>query len=210
MVHITRSNFLKDNIWEQILEHIYIYICIYVCIYIYIYLYIYIYIYNLLYDHCIRLMLLMFLWSHSKQVSCNWWFNDCVFLSCHTRFTVNQHSVVAACQGLPCYKQTRYLKFKWLQQNLNLQPLSLSENTQPFSQTGLLAKWLNLHLPTKSLWVRIPLPSTDDYFSPFSILDLMLTSLGPSLSEDMSIFWTCFSLIFYRRISWNLLTEMLK
>ena len=58
------------------------------------------------------------------------------------------------CPGTLCSKQVRYLKFKCLQRDSNLQPLSLETNTQPFSQTGL-----SVLLRNKWLWVRVPLQS---------------------------------------------------
>ena len=59
-----------------------------------------------------------------------------VIIMSRTRFIVNLYSAVAECQGTICSKQARYLKFKWEQQDPNSQLLSLSTNTQPFSQTG--------------------------------------------------------------------------
>ena len=48
------------------------------------------------------------------------------------------------CQGTSCSKRTRYLKFQWLQQDLNAQPFSSETNSQPFSQNGDMVKWLKL------------------------------------------------------------------
>ena len=60
-----------------------------------------------------------------------------MFLSCHVRFSEWIYSLyLPECQGTPCSKQARYLKFK-----------------------VSLAKWLSVRLPTKSLWVRVPLQS---------------------------------------------------
>ena len=43
----------------------------------------------------------------------------------HMHFPVNLDSVVSQCQETPCSEQVRYLKFKWLQQDSNPQPLNL-------------------------------------------------------------------------------------
>ena len=40
-----------------------------------------------------------------------------------------------------CSKQARYLKFKWLQRDLNSKPLNSETNTQSFSKTSQV--WLN-------------------------------------------------------------------
>ena len=40
------------------------------------------------------------------------------------------------CKENPCLKQMRYLKFKWMQRDSNPQRLTLSTNTQQFSQTS--------------------------------------------------------------------------
>ena len=50
---------------------------------------------------------------------------DCMFLSCHVRVSEWIHTLyLPECQGTPCSKQARYLKFKWLQWDSNPQPLS--------------------------------------------------------------------------------------
>ena len=39
---------------------------------------------------------------------------DCMFLSCHMRVSEWIHTLyLPECQGTPCLKQARYLKFKW-------------------------------------------------------------------------------------------------
>ena len=53
------------------------------------------------------------------------WSYDCMFLSCHVRVSEWIHTLyLPECQGTPCSKQARYLKFKWLQRDSNPQPLS--------------------------------------------------------------------------------------
>ena len=50
---------------------------------------------------------------------------DCMFLSCHVRVSEWIYTLyLPECQGTPCSKQVRYLKFKWLQRDSNPQPLS--------------------------------------------------------------------------------------
>ena len=51
--------------------------------------------------------------------------------SYHVTYTFQYESTLYSCS-----KQARYLKFKWLQQDSNPQPLSWSTNNQPFSETG--------------------------------------------------------------------------
>ena len=49
---------------------------------------------------------------------------DCAFLSCHVRVSEWIHTLyLPECQGTPCSKQARNLKFKWLQLDSNPQPL---------------------------------------------------------------------------------------
>ena len=50
---------------------------------------------------------------------------DCMFSSCHVRVSEWIHALYfLECQGTPCSRQASYLKFKWLQQDSNPQPLS--------------------------------------------------------------------------------------
>ena len=49
---------------------------------------------------------------------------DCMLLSCHVRISEWTHTLyLPECKGTLCSKQTRYLKFKWLQRDSNPQPL---------------------------------------------------------------------------------------
>ena len=87
--------------------------------------------------------------------------NVCYYITC--RF----HSESALCslpecQETPCSKQALYLKFRWRQQNSNLQPLSSQTNTQPFSQTGpntIYGSWLR-----KEIWKLDKWPHFFIYF----------------------------------------------
>ena len=50
---------------------------------------------------------------------------DCMFLSCQVRVLDWIHSLyLPECQGTRYSKQAQYLKFKWVQQDSNQQPLS--------------------------------------------------------------------------------------
>ena len=50
---------------------------------------------------------------------------DSMFLLCYVHVSQGIHTLeFPECQGTPCSKQLRYLKFKWLQRDLNPQPLS--------------------------------------------------------------------------------------
>ena len=50
---------------------------------------------------------------------------DCMLLSCHVRISKWIHTLyLPEFQGTPCSKLAQYLKFKWLEQDSNLQPLS--------------------------------------------------------------------------------------
>ena len=56
-----------------------------------------------------------------------------MFLSCHVRVWEWIHTLyLPEYQGTPCSKQTRNLKFKWLQLDSNAEPFSSKTNTQPF------------------------------------------------------------------------------
>ena len=47
---------------------------------------------------------------------------NCIFLSCHARVSEWIHTLhLPECQGTPCWKQVRYLKFKWLERDSNQQ-----------------------------------------------------------------------------------------
>ena len=49
----------------------------------------------------------------------------CIFLSCHVRVSEWIYTLQwPECQGTPCSKQARNLKFKWLQVDSNPEPLS--------------------------------------------------------------------------------------
>ena len=71
-----------------------------------------------------------------------------------TRFRVNLHSL-PECQGTPCSKQTRHLKFKWQQWDSNPQPLSLQTNTKRFCQTGRMIKLCCEYLSVRSIWLHV-------------------------------------------------------
>ena len=62
---------------------------------------------------------------------------DCVFLSCHICVLEWIYSLqLPESQEKYFLKQAWYLKFKWLQRDLNSQTFSLQTNTKSFSQTG--------------------------------------------------------------------------
>ena len=59
-----------------------------------------------------------------------------MFLSCHIRVSKWIHTLwLPECQGTPCSKQARNLKFKWLQLDSNPEQFSSETNTQTI--------WLN-------------------------------------------------------------------
>ena len=51
---------------------------------------------------------------------------DCILVSCHIHVSewIQTH-YLPECQVALCLKRTRYMKFKWLERDLNLQPYSL-------------------------------------------------------------------------------------
>ena len=62
---------------------------------------------------------------------------NCMLFSCHVRVSEWIYTLqLPECQGTPCSKQARNLKFKWLQLESNPEPLISETNTQPFGQTG--------------------------------------------------------------------------
>ena len=61
---------------------------------------------------------------------------DSIIFSCYRRVSEWIHTLyLPEYQGTPYSKQSQYLKFKWMQPVSNPQRLSLSRNTQPFSET---------------------------------------------------------------------------
>ena len=82
---------------------------------------------------------------------------DCMFLSCHVHISEWIHTLyLPECQGTPCSKQAQYLKFKWLQRDLNPNHLV---RKRTLNQLAKLAKWWRLSLRIKWLYVRVPLQS---------------------------------------------------
>ena len=90
----------------------------------------------------------------------------CVYmlLSCHIRLSDWIYTLdLPECQGTPCSKQLRYLKFKWQQRESNPQSLS---SQRKLNHLAKLAKWSNVKysliefsFKTKWLWLWIPLLS---------------------------------------------------
>ena len=81
---------------------------------------------------------------------------DCIFWSCHVHVSEWIHTLyLPECQGTPCSKQARNLKFQWLQLDSNLQQLSSSMNTQPFSQTGKMTELCCEYLSVRCIWLYV-------------------------------------------------------
>ena len=79
-----------------------------------------------------------------------------IFLSCHIHVLEWIYIVeLPECQGTHCLKQARYLTFKWLKLNLNPQTLSLSTNTQPFSQIGQMIELYVEYLSVQFIWLNV-------------------------------------------------------
>ena len=58
--------------------------------------------------------------SPRHVIMCEVVMSDCMFLSCHTRVSESIHTLkLSECQGAPCSKQTRNLKFTLLQLDSN-------------------------------------------------------------------------------------------
>ena len=96
---------------------------------------------------------------------------DCMFLSCHIRFSEWIHTLLLPeCQGTLCKKQAGNLKFKWLQLDSISEPLARTR-VDPRSQIPLTrtwtrsqipepdrrTKWLSIRLRTKWFWDRVHL-----------------------------------------------------
>ena len=78
---------------------------------------------------------------------------DCMFLSCHVGLSEWIYTpYLSECQGPPCSKQVRYLKFKWLYLDWNPQPLTSSINTQPFGQTDHMIELCCEYLFVQCIW----------------------------------------------------------
>ena len=82
-------------------------------------------------NHLVRTRTLNILAELTKWL--NWHVNtylygacDCMLLSSHVHISEWIHALhLAGCQETFCFKQARYLKFKWLQRDSNAQTLSL-------------------------------------------------------------------------------------
>ena len=85
---------------------------------------------------------------------------DCMFSSSHVRVPEYIYTLYTTkCQETICSKQARYLKFKWLQQDSNPQPLSSSVNSQPFSQTSQMIELCCEYLIVRSIWLYVLIKS---------------------------------------------------
>ena len=76
----------------------------------------------------------------------------------HVKYKFQSESTLysfPACQVTPCSKQVPYRKFKWQQQDLNPQPLSLYTNTQPFSQIGQMIELCCEYLLVWCIWLYV-------------------------------------------------------
>ena len=71
--------------------------------------------------HLVKLTKLLS-WVVSTFLYCSF---DCMSFSCYVRVSESIHTLYfPKCQGTPCSKQAKYLKFKWLQRDSNPHPLS--------------------------------------------------------------------------------------
>ena len=106
-----------------------------------------------------------------KQKNCNL----CLFIvgKSHTRFKVNPHSIAVWISRNSLFEAGTNLKFKWLQRDSNPQPISQLVRKRKLNRLASLAKWLDVRLRTKWLWVRIPLQSLETFTSFFSYLWLI-------------------------------------
>ena len=81
---------------------------------------------------------------------------DCVFFSCHIHVSRWIHILhLPKVHKTPCLKQVRNLKFKWLQLDLNSEPLSLSTNTKPFGQSGQMIELCSEYLSAQCIWLYV-------------------------------------------------------
>ena len=62
---------------------------------------------------------------------------------------------MAECQENPCSKQTRYLKFKWLQRDSKPQSLTSETNTRPFGPTGQMIELCCEYLSVRCIWLYV-------------------------------------------------------
>ena len=81
---------------------------------------------------------------------------DCMFLLSGVRILEWIHTLYfAECQGTPCWKQARYLKFKWLKWDSNPTPVSLYTNTLPFGQTCQMIELFWKYLSLWCIWLCV-------------------------------------------------------
>ena len=83
---------------------------------------------------------------------------DCMFMSCHVGVSEWIHTPwFPECQGTPCSKQARNLKFRWLQLDSNPEPLKFVNEHSTIWPIWL--EWLSATLQTYWFWVRVQLQS---------------------------------------------------
>ena len=79
-----------------------------------------------------------------------------MFFSCHIHVSRWIHILqLPKVHKTPCLKQVRNLKFKWLQLDLNSEPLSLSTNTKPFGQSGQMIELCSEYLSAQCIWLYV-------------------------------------------------------
>ena len=90
--------------------------------------------------------------SEYLSLRCNWLY--VLFIS-HTLFRDSVHSILPKCQGNPCLKKARNVKFKWLQLDLNTEPFTSYTNAQSLGWTDQMIELCSEYLSVRCNWLYI-------------------------------------------------------
>ena len=94
-----------------------------------------------------------FIFYHHDLAKCS------VCISCRVTYALQSESTLYSCQGTPCSKQARNLKFKWLDWTRTHNNLVRKRTLTHLAKLASLAKWLSVRLQTNWLWVQAQLQS---------------------------------------------------
>ena len=103
-----------------------------------------------------------------------------------TRFRVNPQSIVAWMSRTSCTKQSRNLKFKWIQRDTDTTPLYSEMITTPLSQTSQMSKLCCHYLLVRCIWLCFMILSRASFkVNPHSIIAWM--SRTPSFKQAWNL-----------------------
>ena len=121
------------------------------------------------YIHLVHKRALNYLAKLAKRLSCvlSTYLHDAfgyVFLSTHVHVVEWIYTLlIPKFQANPCWNQTRYLKFNWLQQDSNSQPVSSQRNTLPFCQIGQMIELRFEYISLRCTWLCLLIMSSTPF-----------------------------------------------